>query len=60
MGHLHFFLTSGPVRILVIEKENAVADWRALIGPTDAKKAKVTHPERSVTLLVYPDLSILV
>lgn len=54
------FLSSGPVRILVIEKENAIADWRALIGPTDAKKAKVTHPERSVTLLVNPVFSLIV
>nr|GFB15539.1 probable nucleoside diphosphate kinase 5 isoform X1 [Tanacetum cinerariifolium] len=26
-------------------KTNAIADWRALIGPTDACKAKVTHPD---------------
>ncbi|GMQ08111.1 hypothetical protein CsSME_00051993 [Camellia sinensis var. sinensis] len=35
---------SGPVLIMVLEKVNAVADWRAMIGPTDARKAKVTHP----------------
>ncbi|VVA20726.1 PREDICTED: nucleoside-diphosphate kinase [Prunus dulcis] len=35
---------SGPVLIMILEKENAVADWRALIGPTDASKAKITHP----------------
>ncbi|KAG6618115.1 hypothetical protein I3842_Q127500 [Carya illinoinensis] len=35
---------SGPVLVMVLEKENAVADWRDLIGPTDAHKAKVTHP----------------
>ncbi|KAJ0075236.1 hypothetical protein Patl1_33717 [Pistacia atlantica] len=34
----------GPVLVMVLEKENAVADWRALIGPTDARKAKNTHP----------------
>lgn len=39
------YMTSGQVRIMVLEKENAIADWRALIGPTDAKKAKVTHPQ---------------
>lgn len=38
------YMTSGPVLIMVLEKVNAVADWRALIGPTDASKAKVTHP----------------
>lgn len=31
---------------MILGKENAVADWRALIGPTDAKKAKITHPHR--------------
>ncbi|XP_057977484.1 probable nucleoside diphosphate kinase 5 isoform X2 [Malania oleifera] len=38
------YMTSGPVLIMVLEKENAVADWRALIGPTDTSKAKATHP----------------
>ncbi|RVW52139.1 putative nucleoside diphosphate kinase 5 [Vitis vinifera] len=38
------YMTSGPVLVMVLEKINAVADWRALIGPTDAQKAKVTHP----------------
>lgn len=31
---------------MVLEKENAVADWRALIGPTDARKANLLHPQR--------------
>nr|XP_048335866.1 nucleoside diphosphate kinase isoform X3 [Ziziphus jujuba var. spinosa] len=39
--------SSGPVLLMILEKENAVADWRALIGPTDASKAKVTHPHSS-------------
>ncbi|KAM5579586.1 putative nucleoside diphosphate kinase 5 [Rosa sericea] len=38
------YMTSGTVLIMVLEKENAVADWRALIGPTDASAAKITHP----------------
>ncbi|KAL9275016.1 putative nucleoside diphosphate kinase 5 [Drosera capensis] len=38
-------MSSGPVLILVLEKENVVADWRTLIGPTDANKAKLTHPK---------------
>ncbi|KAF8393644.1 hypothetical protein HHK36_021890 [Tetracentron sinense] len=38
------YMTSGPVFVMVLEKVNAIADWRALIGPTDARKAKVTHP----------------
>lgn len=38
------YMTSGPVLVMVLEKDNAIADWRALMGPTDASKAKVTHP----------------
>jgi nucleoside-diphosphate kinase len=33
------FITSGPIVIMALVKENAVADWRALMGPTDSKKA---------------------
>ncbi|MCL7040728.1 hypothetical protein MKW94_011547 [Papaver nudicaule] len=39
-----FLIDFGPVVVLVLEKEDAVVDWRALIGPTDASKAKVSHP----------------
>ncbi|TKY64246.1 nucleoside diphosphate kinase 5 [Spatholobus suberectus] len=38
------YMTSGPVLVMVLEKENAIADWRALMGPTDASNAKITHP----------------
>ncbi|XP_077236408.1 nucleoside diphosphate kinase family protein [Tasmannia lanceolata] len=38
------YMTSGPVYVMVLEKVNAISDWRALIGPTDARKAKVSHP----------------
>ncbi|KAH7865192.1 hypothetical protein Vadar_003383 [Vaccinium darrowii] len=38
------YMTSGPVLVMVLEKENAVADWRGMIGPTDARNARVTHP----------------
>ncbi|XP_048234398.1 probable nucleoside diphosphate kinase 5 isoform X2 [Ricinus communis] len=33
------------VLAMVLKKENAVSDWRTLIGPTDARKAKITHPD---------------
>jgi nucleoside-diphosphate kinase len=33
------FMTSGPCVPLVLEKENAVADFRALIGATDPAEA---------------------
>lgn len=31
---------------MVLEKQNAVSDWRGLIGPTDAQRAKISHPHR--------------
>ncbi len=39
-GELVAFMTSGPCIPLVLEKENAVADFRKLIGATDPKKAE--------------------
>ncbi|KAH7655389.1 Nucleoside diphosphate kinase protein [Dioscorea alata] len=38
------YMTSGPVLLMVLEKYNAISDWRSLIGPTDAKQAKISHP----------------
>ncbi|KAK4479535.1 hypothetical protein RD792_015051 [Penstemon davidsonii] len=49
------YMTSGPVLIMVLEKANAIADWRDLIGPTDSNKAKATHP-KSVRALCGLDL----
>ncbi|XVF74295.1 hypothetical protein PTKIN_Ptkin13bG0098900 [Pterospermum kingtungense] len=39
------YMTSGPVLVMILEREDAVARWRDLIGPTDAGKAKITHPQ---------------
>ena len=39
LGSLVEFMTSGPVVPMVLEKENAVADLRKLIGATDPSKA---------------------
>ncbi|KAL5698314.1 hypothetical protein ACHQM5_029369 [Ranunculus cassubicifolius] len=49
------YMTSGPICIMVLEKTDAVADWRALIGPTDAKEAKITHPH-SIRAMCGADL----
>jgi nucleoside-diphosphate kinase len=34
------FMTSGPVVVIALEKENAVLEWRNLMGPTNSKEAK--------------------
>lgn len=34
------FMTSGPVVVAILEKENAVKEYRKLIGHTDPNKAK--------------------
>ncbi|MEZ5351722.1 MAG: nucleoside-diphosphate kinase [Bryobacteraceae bacterium] len=33
------FMTEGPVIVMVLEKENAIADWRTLMGATNPEKA---------------------
>lgn len=38
-GELCDYATSGPVVAMVLEKDNAVADFRQLIGATDFKEA---------------------
>jgi adenylate kinase len=42
------FMSSGPTLALVLEKENAIADWRTLMGPTNSIQAKeaaeAAHP----------------
>ena len=38
-GELTDFMSSGPCVPIVLEKENAVADYRALIGATDPAEA---------------------
>ena len=34
------FMTSGPIVVAVLEKENAVEEYRSLIGATDPSKAE--------------------
>ncbi|OFY84812.1 MAG: hypothetical protein A2236_13475 [Bacteroidetes bacterium RIFOXYA2_FULL_33_7] len=35
------FMTSGPIVVAILRKENAVEEYRKLIGSTDPKKAEV-------------------
>lgn len=37
--NLSLFMTSGPVVVMVLEKENAIAEFRTLIGNTDPQAA---------------------
>ena len=38
-GELVSFVTSGPVVVLALERDNAVKAWRDLMGATDSRKA---------------------
>jgi nucleoside-diphosphate kinase len=39
-GALVAYMTSGPVYVAVLERENAVAHWRSVMGATDPAKAE--------------------
>src|SRR5690606_28207507 len=39
-GELCAYMSSGPIIPMILEKDNAVEDFRKLIGATDPKKAE--------------------
>ena len=38
-GDLVEFMTSGPVVLMTLQRDNAIKTWRDLMGPTDATQA---------------------
>jgi len=38
-GEVIDFITSGPIVAMVLEKENAIQEWRKLMGETNSQKA---------------------
>lgn len=38
------FMTSGPIIPMILEREDAIAQWRALMGPTHIRRARVEAP----------------
>jgi len=39
------YISSGPVLAMELRRADAVREWRRLLGPTDASKAKDTDPQ---------------
>lgn len=40
------FMTSGPVYALVLARQNAIKEWRSLMGPTNSNTARAEKPKR--------------
>lgn len=40
------FMTSGPVYAVVLAKQNAIKEWRSLMGPTNSNTARAEKPKR--------------
>jgi nucleoside diphosphate kinase len=49
-------MTSAPIIAMILAKENAIQQWRELIGPTNSNVAKQTHPNRFY-IFKYPFFS---
>ncbi|KAG0236988.1 nucleoside diphosphate kinase [Mortierella sp. GBAus27b] len=39
------YMTSGHFHVLILEKPNAILEWRALIGPTHPPRARINAPD---------------
>ena len=38
-------MSSGPIVALVLAKENAIAEWRRVMGPTNPQEARESYPD---------------
>ena len=49
------YMTSGPIRALILVAEDAIAKWRNTLGPTDADEAIEEAPESYVIYLRWKE-----
>ncbi|XP_062855999.1 nucleoside diphosphate kinase homolog 5 [Trichomycterus rosablanca] len=42
---LTIFMSSGPIMALALARHQAIATWKALMGPVNSNTARETHPE---------------
>ncbi|PIK61874.1 putative nucleoside diphosphate kinase-like 5 [Apostichopus japonicus] len=50
------YMSSGPIIVMVLAKENAIPYWRELCGPTNSMKARETHPDSLLCHVQYQAL----
>ncbi|KAJ8010674.1 hypothetical protein DPEC_G00077580 [Dallia pectoralis] len=43
-NHLVDYMSRGPSIMMILSKENAIAEWREIMGPTDPEQAKQGNP----------------
>lgn len=47
------FMSSDDIIVLVLAKPNAISDWRECLGPTDARRAKVTDNSSYIVVRAF-------
>jgi nucleoside diphosphate kinase len=40
------FMTSGPIHVLVLSRDNAIKEWLTLMGPSNCFRAREEAPRR--------------
>ena len=53
------YMSSGPLLVMQLARERAVAYLKELIGPTNPSRAKVTHPNWLARCAVHPASCLL-